>query len=1253
MRTNHKLFAAWGVASAALLVVAVMSFHGTQHAKTMANSREQTLVVMAKMNSLLIGIRDMELAARDFLLTAEPVFLEPYLGRVRALDADLDELQKLTADIPAQESRISTLRGLLKARIEALQMVPELYAADRRDAAIAAVVNTSGKGVTRTIEQVFSAMQFTEYAEFQQRDRHFEGDIAALLAASIAVGIMGLLITGLTGYGVRRQARDRIRILEDSTRYVERVIESLGEPLLVLDTNYRVEYANNAFYEQFPNVDRNCIGRLLFELNDNRFDLPVLRDALQQLAMRATAFTDLEIEQNVPQMGRLVLQLRGRHVIHPDEGKSLILLVLSNITQKKQSEEALLQSKLQFEDIIDGTSDLIQSINADGNFVFVNRAWRETMGYTEDDLKTMHFMETVHPDSREHCAAVFKQLISGESVPLIEVSFITKNGLRVDVEGSLSSKHVDGKLITTRAIFRNVTRRKQMEERVRASEYRFRQLAMTMPDGVLVLQNEKIVYANASMERMLKVESQGTLLGVEFSDIIVPSDTALYRERAAETIREQAASFESTFVQIQGGATKPVEISMSSLPWEGSPAIQIVARDISERKLAAEELALQKERLEMALTVAKLAMWDSDLSTGQTTLDEKWGEMMGISTVKLKTTREELFKLVPEQYQEELLMAANRVANGHAEEYSIEHPVQTSLGEWRWIYSRGKVVSHGKDGRPLRMIGTNWDITDRKEYEQNLVAAKEEAQQANTSKDMFLATMSHEIRTPLNGLLGMLELLSLSRLDERQKQSLETARDSGHSLVRIIDDVLDHAKIEAGMLKLLPEPVSIQEILRRTQSAYSAVASAKNLVLKESCDPEIAAALLADPLRLMQILGNFVSNAIKFTETGSVELRASLMKSSADRQTVRLSVIDTGIGIEESVQSTLFKPFEQATKETSRIYGGTGLGLTICRKLADMMGGEIEIDSTPGAGTTISMELTLDVVTGDPAFHPAETDVNRQFRGMQAAPLPEWSGRLVVAVDDHPTNRQLLAAQLSVLGVEVATATNGAEALALCADRAVDLIITDCNMPEMDGYSLARAVRARESHASEKRTPIIGWTANVLPDAAAKCHDAGMDDVLTKPASLTQLRDALTRWLLDPGPGQAGTASATGNVPDPRDDAPVDLSGLGGVAKLADKRNAILKGFMNQVESDLAELEAALERGDLPAAAALSHRMKGACRMVGARVLAESCERIELAALDGDGRKVAAERKAMHKAIKAVGKYIRDLVDGATERQDG
>ena len=602
---------------------------------------------------------------------------------------------------------------------------------------------------------------------------------------------------------------------------------------------------------------------------------------------------------------------------------------------------------------------------------------------------------------------------------------------------------------------------------------------------------------------------------------------------------------------------------------------------------------------------------------------------------------------------------------GHVKDF--EARVYRKNGEVIWISENAREV-RDPGGDLMFYEGIVVDITVRKkmetemrrtagaleqaniklEEERSLLSQRVEERTAqlryaNRAKDSFLATMSHEIRTPLGGLLGMMELLGLSRLGPDQRDLLGAARSSGNSLLRIVNDILDWSKIEAGKLALAPRAATLSGLLDSVAGTYAQLAAEKDLQLQLEIDPALGAAHLFDPLRLSQILNNFTSNAIKFTARGTVRLLARRLAHRAGYDTVCFSVQDSGMGIDQAQQARLFQHYQQASADTARMYGGTGLGLAICRSLAELMGGTLGVESSAGIGSTFSFTVELPVAN---VALPADP-------GQERAPEPDitplgGAGQhpALLMVDDHPLNRMLLKQQLALLGLQADAAADGAEALSLWQSQHFDLIITDCHMPEMDGYELARNIRAIERHTGARRIPIIAWTANVLAEEEERCRAAGMDDLLTKPTELAELRAKLLGWLV-----KAGAIAPTRGAPAPSSEPPaasnavLDVAVLAKISTRRDAQVGMLQEFNVHNRSDIARLKTALQAGDPAAVAHGAHRIKGACRMVGALELEGICARVERAAKQNDmpGARAAADHAldaAMARVEEAIGRFI-------------
>ena len=537
--------------------------------------------------------------------------------------------------------------------------------------------------------------------------------------------------------------------------------------------------------------------------------------------------------------------------------------------------------------------------------------------------------------------------------------------------------------------------------------------------------------------------------------------------------------------------------------------------------------------------------------------------------------------------------------------------------------------------RTLELRETNQKLHETVD---ELSLAKKSAEDASQAKSMFLANMSHEIRTPLNGILGMAELLFTADLPEKPHGFVRTLHGSAVSLLDIIDDILDSSKIEAGKLELESIFFDLHDLVGETMDTFALAAQRKGVGLLCDMEQGVPASVQGDPVRLRQVLVNLINNALKFTEKGEVRVSVGLAQEGEVDYLITLAVRDTGIGILPDKLEYIFESFNQADGSTSRKYGGSGLGLTISRQLAHLMGGGLEVKSAVGVGSVFTFSVRLRK-GGAAEARPAETGpVCRQW---------DLSGRRVLVVEDNPVNQKVALGMLNALGMSADLAANGKEAMAALANSGYDLVLMDCQMPVMDGYKATRLIREKEANGHEGlharpggkgRTTIVGITANAMKGERAKLLACGMDDCLAKPYTLAQMRTMLSTWLAGEDGQEESLPVADGPSPEgvfaageqELDD--VDRSALDEISRLRKGAlSAVIETYLATSVTSIDKMRAALAANDGAVVAFTAHGLKSSSAMLGAHRLAAHCDELETlgkaAALDDAVMKLEALEK--------------------------
>ena len=402
------------------------------------------------------------------------------------------------------------------------------------------------------------------------------------------------------------------------------------------------------------------------------------------------------------------------------------------------------------------------------------------------------------------------------------------------------------------------------------------------------------------------------------------------------------------------------------------------------------------------------------------------------------------------------------------------------------------------------LIGYGQDITEQRQIEERLRAARQAAELASRAKTEFLANMSHELRTPLNGILGTLEVVMQDKLDDELRENLHMAQNSSEHLLVLLNDLLDTAKLEAGEIELESNPTSIKEVVQTVCNTFMHAAVQKGIELQASIDTQAPDYVLTDPTRLKQILMNLVGNAIKFTSAGGVEVKVITAEVEDGLQRLQFAVADSGVGIAADAVDTIFERFKQADGSTTRNFGGTGLGLALCKDLTELMGGSIHVTSELGQGSVFTVDIPFQVTTGQPS------DVSAQTAQSQ---LGLSQARILVA-EDNQTNQIVVKKLLQKLGFEyIDIVADGQAALDRWLAQGYDIILMDCQMPGMDGLEATTRIREEERSRKASPVPIIAVTANASMLEQQECLDAGMSDHLSKPLRLRSLADMMLQYL--------------------------------------------------------------------------------------------------------------------------------------------
>lgn len=806
---------------------------------------------------------------------------------------------------------------------------------------------------------------------------------------------------------------------------------------------------------------------------------------------------------------------------------------------------------------------------------------------------------------------------------------------------------------------------RRAEDARRQAEFLYRETVESSRDLVFRLDAQgRWTFLNRAVRDIYGVGSE-ELLGRDFRDFLDP-DLA---RRDGEVFQRVLQGFEveehETIHRSVSGETRRLSFSARPILDADGRVVgaQGTARDVTEEveyRQTLERVVEQSELIRSLLNATPDPFFVKDEKGAYRAINEAWRKVLGRPEGEILGRRDE-----------ELLAGERAAAYRRLDFEAFRLRAPLTYDEWIDLPALGprlfqtvRTPQFAPDGRPTGLIGISRDVTDRRLQEDRTRQLAQEADRANRMKSAFLASMSHEIRTPMNGVLGMTQVLLDTRLEPRQREAAELVRSSAEALLSLLNDILDLSKIEAGRLDLELLPFDLPALVEEVAAVFSGQAATRSNTISVDLGSEVPRGVLGDPGRIRQILGNLVSNAVKFTEGGRIEIRVDLEFVDSEDHILRFSVRDTGMGIEEARLESIFQEFTQADTSIARKFGGTGLGLSISRQLARLMRGELEVRSTVGEGSEFSFTIPL----------RATTELPR--RAERRGRLRWIEGARVLVAEDNLVNQQIVVALLEGQGFAVDVAGDGSVACEIVRRRVPDVVLMDLQMPVMDGIRATRMIRGELGLTD---LPIVALTAHALGEERQRCLDAGMNDFLSKPFRPDDLYEILHRYVgageeepdgpspetgpAAPGPDARGEATGPGpaSTPEPsaapEPSAPPEPSAsprvrrAGGTGPAVDvdgfrrsMREAgiesvvplVLAAFRDEAPGRMAVLERGVAERDLAAVSSASHALKSSSANIAARRLHPLMIEVETLARAGDQAGVEGLLPAVREEFEAV-----------------
>ncbi len=966
---------------------------------------------------------------------------------------------------------------------------------------------------------------------------------------------------------------------EEQIRVLSSIAENNINPIVILDEQGKINWSNKAFTDQTGYLFSEALNTLPHKLlTGPETDRSSVYELIELMGKQLPFQQELVI-YNKSGLAYWA-KISGQPLFNDRNEFNGYFLVKENISKEKKAQEQIREADSRMRKILEQIGDNVWVQDFASNHIHFSKPFNSLLEKAikpEEVASVWH--QHIHDEDKPLMQAIMQKTCSGEMDRFyIEYRLNLDSGKTKWVldRGMVIEKDEKGLPLKMVGTHTDITLVKKTESELKNRIYQFQSLAENIPGVIFEYEfrtdgSEGYRYISPSMKKVFGIEPEAFF---DYNRFVHPDDQPEIEEQMRKVRTATEPFYNESRVVLSDGSIRwrAISSSFAYIDDKGAKVFVGFMSDITDRKIADEKIRSNEEKYRTIIKNMKLGLMEVDLDEKIRFVNQTFCDMCGYTTAELYgMNASTLFLKDDEVVRMEMKNEARK--SGMTDAYEIT--IHRKDGQRRWWLISG-APQYNDRGELIGTIGIHLDISDQKKIEQELIVARESAEESSKVKEHFLANMSHEIRTPLNAILGMSGQLSKTMLNQRQQFFLDIINTSADNLLVIINDILDLSKISAGKLQLESIGFDAQQVVNRVLRVVSHKAQEKGLQLERVLpEKDLEPVLIGDPYRLNQVLLNLMTNAIKFTENGKVSLGLYVHRISDMEQELCFSVSDTGIGMEQHFIDKLFDQYTQAYDSVSRKYGGTGLGMSITRELVTLMGGTILVSSEVGSGTTIDVNIRFPIGTAADLPVIEETAYNADF----------LDGKHILVVDDNEMNRLLATTILQQFGAAVEEVESGEDAIKAVRQKSYDLVLMDIQMPDMNGHEATAVIRKEQGN----KLPILALTANAIKGEREKCLESGMNDFIAKPFKEEAFLQTIAKWLdvnMEKNPVEAESAAVAIS-------APVSLEVVEQFSR--GKRELVLRMlrvFIAQIPVSVEDIGKAATANDWSKMRALAHKIK-------------------------------------------------------------